>query len=242
MSDKAMKSAHDALDRLLDCHGLIAEEYSELPDEVLDRLLGNASPECMLRELRKRGDGYSLRSVPARTGEMTPAGDVILIVGSFPLLGRGAEFDPCVHLTRIPYWNVLRPTLRMPDRSERRLRFLIWQDRCPMHGETIGDALRNRDFIRRRAPRLSELFDREAELSMRLLAAWATWLGGVTPRRRVIVVASGGHDLSRFRIAGLVDGGNPPIEIHQMWSNKRLIMDRIKERLCEAEGLRPANR
>ena len=237
MSEEAMRSTHDALDRLLDCHRRIAERYCELAEGVIDQLLGDHARGPLRAELKEHGDGYTLRSAPARTGDMDPAEDVVLIAWKFPLLGRTSEFDPCKSLTEIPYWrDCLDPAPCMPDGSERRLRFLIWQECCPVHGKTERDARDKRDLIRSGAPELDGLFERQAELSVRLLEAWAIWLGGASPRRRLVVAPDRKLDLGGSRIEKLLGGETLQIDDLDLVKDRCRIMTRIKEKLWEAEG------
>ena len=241
MSDGAMMRTHDALSELLECHEQIVSAYSELPVGLLDQLLGNLASGPLRRQLRQYGDGYTMRSVPARTDQVTCKEDVVLIAWKFPLLGERSEFCPCRPLPEIPYWNHLRPTLRMPDGSVRRLRFLIWQECCPVHGGTIDDALCNRNLIRCRSPELDGLFDQQAKLSRRLLLAWADWLRDASPRRWLVIVADCGLAMDQSRVAGLLDGGTLLIEM-DLKKDRRKIMTKIEERLWEVLGFGSASR
>ena len=182
-------------------------------------------------------------TVPAGPEDMACDEDVVLITWKYPLLGERSEFNPCERLSKIDYWKGLEPTLDMPDGSMRRLRFLIWQDCCPVHGPTGPIALRNRNLIQRRAYDLDELFDQQAELSGQLMAAWASWLEDASPRRWLIVVAKDMQSLSRSRIAGLLgDRTDETLLVKANPGNRREIMRQTKRRLRQALGLGPASR
>lgn len=222
--------------RLMDCHRKIRQEFASLDEPSLKRFLGDR--EAYLRDqVRTHGDGYTLRSVPARIEDISAAEEVVLIVGRYPSLGVKSRFDPHEPLIEIPYWTPrLRPQITMPDGSERPCRFLIWQDRCPVHGKRLKLARSNRDFLSELLPTLDGLIQCQLEESTRLLLAWADWLSEGEPQRQLILVTNCGDPIGRSQIPEIAERTKLHVKT-SLWGDKSQegkLMDGIEKFLLGA--------
>lgn len=224
--------------RLMDCHRKIRQEFATLNDPSLESFLGGRDSEQLREQVRRHGDGYTLRSVPARVKGISATEELVLIVGRFPWLGAESRFDPHEPLTEIPYWQQrLRPKVTMPDGSERQCRFLIWQDSCPVHGSNLDQARHNQEFLcgTEQIPRFTELIRCQAEQSRCLLLAWADWLREGKSGRQLILVTDQRDPVGRSQIPEIA--GKTDLQLStRLWGRGSLVhdlMDQIEAILAD---------
>lgn len=232
MSIEMLRQAHA---RLMECNGMIRELFGRPGEDALDCYAGASMPPDMREQLRKHGDGYTLRSVPRSLQDLTePDQEVVLIVGKFPGLAADSRLDPCLPVIDIPYWGrKLRPQICMPDGSSRRALFLMWQDLCPVHGRNLDSARANRSRLTELLPGLDELICRQAEDSRKLLIALAGWLREDQPGRQLILVTNRKDPIGRSRIPEIAVSTNLHVEV-RLWglrSQGGHLMDDIEEGL-----------
>ena len=230
MTSEAMRQAHD---RLLSCHRMIRQEFASLDEPSLRCFLGDRIA-CLRDQVRTYGDGYTLRSVPDCVDDISVTEEVVLIVGRYPSLGDKSRFDPHEPQIEIPYWTPrLRPQITMPDGSERPCRFLIWQDRGPVHGNRRNPSRVNQECLSERLPALDGLIRCQNEESKRLLLAWADWLREGKPRRQLILVNDCSDPISRSQIPEIASRTELCVETDLWVGNAREgeLMDRIEEYL-----------
>ena len=236
MPNYPLKGAHA---RLMDCHRKIRQEFASLDEPSLKRFLGGHDSEHLREQVRKYGDGYTLRSVPTDPEDISSTEELVLIVGRYPSLGNESRFDPHEALIEIPYWTPrLRHQITMPDGSERPCRFLIWQDRCPVHGKRLKLARCNRDFLAERLPALDGLMHCQLEESKRLLLAWADWLREGKPHRQLILVTNCDDPISSSLIPEIAERTDLHVET-SLWGDKAQegkLMDWIEEFLLRASN------
>ena len=76
---------------LLACYKYIKKEFADLDDPTFERFLGKYNSKFR-QQVRKHGDGYTMRSVPSSVDEMLSADHVVLIVMNSPLLNHNSVF------------------------------------------------------------------------------------------------------------------------------------------------------
>ena len=225
--------------RLMDCHRKIRQEFASLDEPSLKCFLGGHDSEQLREQVRKYGDGYTLRSVPTDLEDISSTEELVLIVGRFPWLGERSRFDPHEALIEIPYWTPrLRHQITMPDGSERPCRSLIWQDRCPVHGNRRNRSRVNQECLSERLPALDGLIRCQIEESKRLLLAWADWLREGKPRRQLILVTDCSDPISSSQIPEIARRTELHVET-SLWGDKAQegkLMDGIEEFLLGASN------
>ncbi len=169
-------------------------------DSWLRECLGEFDLPNLRTQLKRYGDGYTLRSVPRRTEQILDPDHIVLIVMNSPKLDQDSIFNPHKSLIEIPYWRDqknLRCDIRIPDGNLRKLLFFVWQQDCPVHGEndergrSDPNALKRKKLLCGRLPDMEGLISKQKRKSEGLMMACTEWLA--SQNRELIVVTSEGR-------------------------------------------------
>ena len=166
MTADLIRQAHKDL---LSTYVEIRKEFPKMSDTALRCFLGKFYHRPIIRcQLREFGDGYTLRSLPLSVDEILGVDKLVLVVMNSPKLDSGSVFDPHAPLPEIPYWKM------KGLRSDPKVRFLVWEQDCPVHGEAVRGrsdrkAKGNLKLLLRQFPRLRKLIPAQERACERLL-------------------------------------------------------------------------
>ena len=166
---------------LLECHELMLKECRRFAEECkceLQQFFKKCDHLHAHQQLWEHGDGYTLRGLPKDLSMLEDVAALVLVVHSFPLLGTRSKFDRFAPLTSIDYWVETKRLKDFVEVSGRQLElhFMVWQQDCSFHGESISHAALNRDLLWKCLPEFQELCARDVERSSRFLYACRDWL------------------------------------------------------------------
>ena len=174
---------------LLACYKDIRQEFTDLDCSTLTRFLGKYNSAHFRQQVREHGDGYTMRSVPSSADEILCADEIVLIVMNSPKLDDKSVFRLHASLPEIPYWKYgmkgLRPEARLCGNLTK-FQFLVWEQKCGVHGETTPNALENQHLLLRQRPHLRQLIPSQARKSDKLLWSCMGWLENLD--RRLVVL------------------------------------------------------
>ena len=183
MTDIEIREAHD---HLIDVHERIRREFSDLDEETLLGVYGGE----YLSEVRKYGDGHTLRAVPSCVGELMDIlsdTELVLVIAKFPSLGKNSEFNPHENLANISSWPgyIKEKEEKLLNSAAQSFHFLVWQNDCPVHGKGNSNAEANMKRLLCCKQKLKPLMGEQKEVSKHLLIACDEWLRNQGRKLRV---------------------------------------------------------
>ena len=207
------------------------------PYTTLRCFLGKFYLPTLRSQLREYGDGYTLRSMPFSVDEILGADKLVVVVMNSPKLDRYSVFDPHADLAEIPYWKKkgLRSEVSLPEVGTRTVRFLVWEQNCPVHGEAVkgrsdSKAKENFKLLSKQLPRLRELIPAQEMASERLLMACKEWLSDQD--RKLVVLTNKGRACFRDPIRQLKgDVSVKHIPVSDLFGQNRNIMDAVENEI-----------
>ena len=189
-SDVGTEQMQQAFNDLLQCHENIRNEFSRIDDSVLAEFLGEYDTKRLRQQVRKYGDGYTLRSIPKDIDSILGIDVLVILVMNSPKLGKDSEFNPFTPKHLIPYWRDgkgLQPYTVVNGRKCK-LRFISWEQKYSVHGKTDPDARKNQNLLQRHYPMLSNYLQEERQASERFILQYIGWL--VTQKKQVVVLTN----------------------------------------------------
>ena len=179
-----------AFNDLLQCHENIRNEFSRIEDPVLAEFLGEYNTKRLRQQVRKYGDGYTLRSIPKDIDSILSIDVLVILVMNSPKLGKDSEFNPFTPKHLIPYWRDGKGLLpyTVVNGQKRKLRFISWEHKYSVHGKTDPDARKNQNLLQRHYPKLRNYLQEETQASARFILQYIGWL--VTQKKQVVVLTN----------------------------------------------------
>ena len=220
---------------LLACYKDIQQEFTDLDDSTLACFLGKYDSPQFRQEVREHGDGYTLRSVPRSVEEILLADVVVLIVMNSPKLDCKSVFKLHASLPEIPYWRDGMKGLRSEARlcgDLTKFQFLVWEQKCGVHGETTPKALENQHFLLRKRPHLKQLIPSQARKSDKLLWSYMGWLENLD-RGLVVLTNARRKDFCPPIPQLLGDDSVLHISTELFRQRNRTVMDEVIHKLSE---------
>ena len=240
IADGACESGVDAeqmqqaFDDLLQCHENIRNEFSRIDDSVLAEFLGEYNTKRLRQQVRKYGDGYTLRSIPKDIDSILGTDVLVILVMNSPKLSKDSEFNPFTPKHLIPYWRDgkgLQP-YTVVNGQERKLSFISWEQKYSVHGKTDPDARKNQNFLQRHYPKLSKYLQEERQASERFILEYIDWLA--TQKKQVVVLTNHQKKLFDQPISQLLTASHIIHIPAKLFGKNRRIMGRICQAIRES--------
>ncbi len=232
--DPGTKELQYAFDDLLHCHDKIREEFSQIDDSTLERFLGEYNLNSLRQQVREYGDGHTLHSIPEDVGELISANAVVVIAMNSPLLNENSNFDPFKPAHTVRYWRDgkgLKPYVTVNERQYS-LWFMVWEQKCSIHGTTTAKARKNQSFLQRHYPKLRAYLQEERQKSERFILLYKDW--SVARNRLMIILTNARKNFFKPPIQPILETPQVKHIRANLYGPNRRIMGYISDAIRES--------
>ena len=214
---------------LRQCRREIRRAFSKVDESILDEVLGAYNSKSLRRRIRKFGDGYTLRSLPKKVDRIQSADVLVIVVMNSPKLDNNSRINPSTPLHKIPYWRNdkgLKP-YAVVNRQKFNLNFVVWEQECPVHGDTTPNARKSHSLLVKRYPRLHTAFQVERQISERFLLLYKDLY--VNQGNLVIILTNAAKNKKSFGppISQILESSHVKHIPTKLYGSNRKIMKRI---------------
>ena len=230
----AVSRLQRARNDLMECYEEIRTEFAFLDDVTLARFLGYYDSEKLRGRIRKRGDGYTIRSVPRKIVSLLRSDVLVLIAMNSPKLDENSVFNPFKQLTTIKYWKddkSIRSSIKLDDGTRLKLKFMVWEQKYSIHGICDHHGLSNFRLIVKERPKLRTLLEKEQHVSRRFLLTMKKRM--LDNGNRIVLVTNHQKAKSSFKspIAEFLKDSRVACVRTKVFGKNAQFMEKIREKL-----------